>query len=199
MEYLNAQTAAGKWGVSIQTVTMYCQRGLIDGSFKEGKTWKIPKEASIPLRKPRKKESAFTFIDLFCGIGGFHQAMRSLGGRCVFACDISQQCREIYKKNYCPGDEFPLMGDIVDAIKDKAIPQFDVLCGGFPCQTFSKAGLQNGFKVVENERGEKDERGQLFYRIVDILKEHKECKYFILENVRNLVNMLFYQVYREMT
>jgi DNA (cytosine-5)-methyltransferase 1 len=80
------------------------------------------------------------------------------------------------------------MGDIVEAIEKMAIPKFDVLCGGFPCQTFSKAGLQNGFKVVENERGEKDERGQLFYRIIDILKEHPECKFIVLENVRNLAD-----------
>ncbi len=48
----------------------------------------------------------FRFVDLFCGIGGFHQAMTPLGGRCVFASDINEKCREIYKKNFAPNDEF---------------------------------------------------------------------------------------------
>lgn len=130
----------------------------------------------------------FRFIDLFCGIGGFHQAMTPLGGKCVFASDINEQCREVYKKNFAPNDEFVVYGDINKAIKEKVIPEFEVLCGGFPCQTFSKAGNQNGFEIVEKENGEKDERGQLFYRIIDILKEHPECKYVVLENVRNLAD-----------
>ncbi len=130
----------------------------------------------------------FRFIDLFCGIGGFHQAMTPLGGRCVFASDINEQCRDVYKRNFAPNDEFVVYGDINKAIKEKVIPEFEVLCGGFPCQTFSKAGNRNGFTVVEKENGEKDERGQLFYRIIDILKEHPECKYVVLENVRNLAD-----------
>ena len=130
----------------------------------------------------------FRFIDLFCGIGGFHQAMTPLGGKCVFASDINEQCREVYKKNFAPNDEFIVYGDINKAIKENVIPEFDVLCGGFPCQTFSKAGNQNGFNIVEKDNGEKDERGQLFYRIIDILKAHPECKYVVLENVRNLAD-----------
>lgn len=188
MEYMNAQIAAKRWGVSTQTALKYCKEGLVNGAVKKGKSWEIPCEAIIPLKRNKRLSFGFTFIDLFCGIGGFHQAMRLLGGNCVFACDINAQCREIYSKNFCPNNEFPVLGDITSAITQNAIPKFDVLCGGFPCQTFSKAGLQNGFKVVENDRGEKDERGQLFYRIVDILREHKECKYIILENVRNLAD-----------
>lgn len=130
----------------------------------------------------------FKFIDLFCGIGGFHQAMSQLGGECVFACDINKQCQEVYINNFCRNNDFLVTGDICDAIKSNIIPDFDVLCGGFPCQPFSKAGLQNGFNVVEKDNGIVDDRGQLFYRIIDILKEHKECKFIILENVRNLAD-----------
>lgn len=131
----------------------------------------------------------FRFIDLFCGIGGFHQAMAQLGGKCVFACDINDMCRKVYTKNYkSENDDLIIGSDINKAIEEKIIPEFDVLCGGFPCQTFSKAGKRNGFKIVENENGEKDERGQLFFRIIDILQEHPECKYVILENVRNLAD-----------
>ncbi len=140
------------------------------------------------INKNLKKSRSFRFIDLFCGIGGFHQALTPLGGRCVFACDISEQCREVYKNNFCPNDEFVVYGDIKKAIKDNVIPEFEVLCGGFPCQTFSKAGLQNGFAVRKKDNGKNDERGQLFYRIIDILREHPECKYIVLENVRNLAD-----------
>ena len=188
MDYLNALETAEIWGVSLQTVLKYCHEGQIQGAYKEGKEWHIPEDAKLPIKRRYNKKRNFTFIDLFCGIGGFHQAMNDLGGTCVFACDINAQCREVYKKNFCTGNEFPVMGDIRDAIKKNAIPEFDVLCGGFPCQTFSKAGLQNGFRVVQNKQGETDDRGQLFYRIIDILKQHTECKYIVLENVRNLAD-----------
>ena len=136
--------------------------------------------------QPYKK---FTFIDLFAGIGGFHQAMDMLGGKCVFACDINKECRKVYAVNYRKReDEFIIGTDIKKAIEEKVIPNFDMLCGGFPCQTFSKAGKRNGFEIVETIDGGKDERGQLFFRIIDILKEHPECKYLVLENVRNLAD-----------
>ena len=82
----------------------------------------------------------FKFIDLFCGIGGFHQAMNSLGGECVFASDIDEDCRKTYKANY----GITPAGDITK-IDAASIPTHDVLCGGFPCQAFSKAGNRLGF------------------------------------------------------
>lgn len=115
----------------------------------------------------------FTFVDLFAGIGGFHQALESLGGVCVTASEINESAKETYKLNF---PDTPVVGDINEAW-DK-LPKFDVLCGGFPCQPFSKAGNQQGF--------DDEERGNFFYRIIDILKEHPECKFIILENVRNL-------------
>lgn len=117
--------------------------------------------------------SSFKFIDLFCGIGGFHQALTNMNGKCVFACDIDEKCRNIYEKNY----KLKPDGDITK-INISQIPNFDVLCGGFPCQPFSKAGLQKGFD---------DDRGNLFFNICNIIKHHKP-KYMILENVRNLAS-----------
>lgn len=113
----------------------------------------------------------FTFIDLFCGIGGFHQAMVSLGGRCVLACDIDPKCRAVYQQNYgiVPHDD-------VTTLVTADMPDFDVLCGGFPCQAFSHAGKQGGFE---------DTRGTLFRDVARILRD-KQPKYFILENVKNL-------------
>jgi C-5 cytosine-specific DNA methylase len=117
--------------------------------------------------------SGVKFIDLFCGIGGFHQALVNLGCECVFACDIDESCREVYRKNY----GIKPKGDI-RKIDVNSIPKFDVLCAGFPCNTFSKAGLQKGFG---------DARGNLFFNICEIARVHKP-RYMILENVRNLAN-----------
>lgn len=116
----------------------------------------------------------FKFIDLFCGIGGFHQAMEALGGECVFASDIDEDCRKTYKANY--GIE--PWGDITK-IKAEDIPPHDVLCGGFPCQAFSKAGKRLGF--------EDQTKGTLFFDILRIMEYHKP-KYALLENVRNLAS-----------
>jgi len=121
-----------------------------------------------------KNRYNFKFIDLFAGIGGFHQAMTLYGGECVFASEIDLECQKQYKAQF----KMDVNGDINKCL-DK-IPNFDVLCGGFPCQTFSKAGNQEGF--------EDKLKGQLFFRIIDILKKHDECKFIILENVRNLAD-----------
>lgn len=114
----------------------------------------------------------FKFIDLFSGIGGFHQAMENLGGECVFASEIDPHCIETYYKNY----KIDANHNIRD-VPAEDIPTHDVLCAGFPCQAFSKAGFQKGML---------DTRGTLFFEIERILQYHK-TKYIILENVRNLV------------
>ena len=79
--------------------------------------------------------STFTFIDLFCGIGGFHQALTNIGGKCVFASDIDKKCRDVYYKNYGINPDGDIRG--IDVL---SIPKFDVLCAGWPCQSFSKSG-----------------------------------------------------------
>lgn len=115
------------------------------------------------------------FVDLFAGIGGFHQALESLGHKCVCASEIDSYCVETYKKNF---PDTKVVGDI-NKYFDK-LPKFDILCGGFPCQPFSKAGKQEGFQDKT--------RGNLFYVLMDILKLHPECKFVILENVKNLAD-----------
>lgn len=116
----------------------------------------------------------FTFIDLFAGIGGFHQAMTELGGKCVFASEIDEYAIETYKENYGIDS-----GVNIRDVDEKDIPKHDVLCAGFPCQAFSKAGPQTGFAD--------ETKGTLFFDIERILKHH-HTKYIVLENVRNLVS-----------
>lgn len=114
-----------------------------------------------------------TFIDLFCGIGGFRIAFESVGGKCVFSSDIDKYACETYKANF---NEYPLSD--ITKIDEKEIPDFDILCAGFPCQPFSIGGLRKGFH---------DTRGTLFFDIERIIRE-KRPKAFILENVKGLVN-----------
>lgn len=111
-------------------------------------------------------------IDLFCGIGGFHQALSSMGAKCVFACDIDAECRKTYELNYGikPGSD-------ITKIKAEEIPSHDILCAGFPCQAFSKAGKRLGF--------DDETKGTLFFDVCRILEYHRP-KYALLENVRNL-------------
>jgi DNA (cytosine-5)-methyltransferase 1 len=110
------------------------------------------------------------FIDLFCGVGGFRQALSSLGHSCVFSSDLDKDARETYQTNY---GEMPV-GDITK-IEAHAIPTHEVLCGGFPCQPFSISGKMNGFG---------DARGTLLYEILRIARVHKP-KVLFLENVKN--------------
>lgn len=114
----------------------------------------------------------FKFIDLFAGIGGFRVALEKLGGECVFSCEIDAHAQAMYKENF--GDQpYP---DITK-LNEKELPDFDILCAGFPCQAFSVAGKQKGFSDAT--------RGTLFFDICRILKE-KCPSIFILENVKNL-------------
>lgn len=115
------------------------------------------------------------FIDLFAGIGGFHYAMKRFNGECVFASEINKYAIESYGKNHGTDADF----DITKIDPKTDIPSFDVLCAGFPCQAFSKAGNQEGFKDKT--------RGTLFFDIIRVLETHKPT-YIVLENVRNLVS-----------
>lgn len=118
--------------------------------------------------------NVFKFIDLFAGIGGFHQAMTQLGGECVFASEIDKHAIKVYENNY----GITPQGNIKE-IDVEDIPQHDVLCAGFPCQTFSVAGKCAGF--------DDQTKGTLFFEITRILKHHHP-KYIILENVKNLTS-----------
>lgn len=111
----------------------------------------------------------YKFIDLFAGIGGFHQALSNLGHECVYACEKSPILREYYKKNFY----MEIDGDIRFANPHK-IKNFDILCAGFPCQPFSKAGFQEGFKCSTN--------GNLFLEILRFI-DAKKPKFVFLENV----------------
>ena len=120
-----------------------------------------------------KDDNPLRIIDLFCGMGGFRIAFEENGARCVFSSDIDKAARETYELNF---NEVP-SGDITK-IEADTIPDFDILCAGFPCQPFSLAGKRMGFE---------DTRGTLFFDVLRILLE-KKPKAFLLENVAGLTN-----------
>lgn len=130
--------------------------------------------------------SNFKFIDLFAGIGGFHLAMHELGGVCVFASEIDRYARATYIHNFRKISsqlfDQDCFNDDIRKIVPEEIPDFDVLCAGFPCQPFSQAGYKRGFDDVHNS-----ERGNLFFNIAEIIEVKKPRAYF-LENVRGLIN-----------
>jgi DNA (cytosine-5)-methyltransferase 1 len=112
------------------------------------------------------------FIDLFCGLGAFHTAFPTSHFKCVLACDIDEGARRIYEANY----GLAPLGDI-RSIVPATMPDFDLLCAGFPCQPFSIAGNGEGFKDAV--------KGNLFYDILKII-DAKRPPMCLLENVKNL-------------
>lgn len=112
------------------------------------------------------------FIDLFCGIGGFHIALNNLGCDCILACDIDKNCRETYLKN----NALDPLSDIKDI---NEIKDFDILAAGFPCQPFSNGGNKKTFN---------DKRGLLFDEIIRIAKV-KKPRFMLLENVKHILKV----------
>ena len=127
-----------------------------------------------------EKESGFTFIDLFAGIGGMRSAYESAGGNCVFSSEWNKFSQQTYEANF---GEMP-DGDITK-IDENNIPDHDVLVGGFPCQPFSIAGVSAKNYLGRAHGFEDETQGTLFFDVCRIIKE-KRPKAFLLENVKNL-------------
>jgi DNA (cytosine-5)-methyltransferase 1 len=123
----------------------------------------------------------FTYVDLFAGIGGFHCAMDAYSkgkAKCILASEIDPNASKVYHDNF---PDTKLVGDI-HSVDPADYKSFDVVCAGFPCQAFSKAGKQGGFK---------DPRGTLFRQIIRIVEHYpleQRPRIMILENVRNLIS-----------
>ena len=132
---------------------------------------------NTPVYRQHQGNNAFTFVDLFAGIGGFRIALEQLGGRCVYASEFDSSAQKTYGMNH---GVVPF-GDItLQENKDRIPDGVDVLCAGFPCQPFSLAGLRKGFAD--------ETKGTLFYDLRDII-EAKHPRIILLENVQGLMSI----------
>lgn len=137
--------------------------------------------AHYGLKPVTQINGSHRFIDLFCGIGGFHRAFEKQGGHCVFASDWDKYSQVTYRANF---PKTTLIGDITKvAVAD--IPEHDVLCAGFPCQPFSLAGVSKKNSLGRKHGFEDERQGNLFFNIAAILDHHRPAA-FVLENVKNL-------------
>jgi DNA (cytosine-5)-methyltransferase 1 len=130
------------------------------------------------------RPARFTFIDLFSGIGGMRTGIEAVGGRCIFSCEWDRYARKTYLENFCDGADHPFPEDIWD-VRPEDIPPHDLLVAGFPCQPFSIAGVSKKNSLGRPHGFDDEEQGNLFFRIRDILAEHRPPA-FLLENVKNL-------------
>lgn len=130
-----------------------------------------------PVYQHFRNNHAFTFVDLFAGIGGFRIALEQLGGRCVYASEFDSSAQKSYGMNH---GVIPF-GDItLQANKDRIPENVDVLCAGFPCQPFSMAGKRLGFADAS--------KGTLFYDLQRIIAA-KHPRIIFLENVPGLLSI----------
>ncbi|WP_234988143.1 DNA (cytosine-5-)-methyltransferase [Demequina sp. NBRC 110056] len=146
------------------------------------RTKKAPRSTKL-CDMPSSAPGPFGYIDLFAGIGGFHAMLDHAGGECRFVSEIDREARDTYVRNWVdtlPVEERPQINeDITTATPefgDVDVPSHDVLAAGFPCQPFSKSGLQ---------RGMDEARGTLFWNIARILEARRPAV-VLLENVRNI-------------
>lgn len=127
-------------------------------------------------------KKTITFIDLFAGIGGIRLGFENAGAKCVWSNDSDKYCGITYTVNF--GDKDFVLGDI-RKIPSSEIPDFDILCAGFPCQPFSIAGISKKNSLGRPNGFEDQTQGTLFYEILRIIRD-KKPEAFFLENVKNL-------------
>jgi DNA (cytosine-5)-methyltransferase 1 len=154
----------------------------------------IPKIALLALREMLQRPAqivqeeqspygaAFTFIDLFAGIGGTRLGFEAAGGRCVFTSEWDKYACQTYRANH--SDHHEIVGDI-RSVPEESIPDHDILVAGFPCQPFSLAGVSKKNSLGRAHGFDDPTQGTLFFDLKRIIAA-KRPKAFLLENVKNL-------------
>jgi DNA (cytosine-5)-methyltransferase 1 len=164
-----------------------------DGPAKAGRRGVKASRRRVSFRQfgedgqaPYSAGNSFRFVDLFAGIGGMRRGFESIGGTCVFTSEYDDYARKTYLANYPPTAGHEMAGDITK-VAAAAIPAFDVLLAGFPCQPFSIAGVSKKNALGREHGFRCDAQGTLFFDVARIIEHHRP-KAFLLENVKNLVS-----------
>lgn len=149
---------------------------LLDGKAEDHK---------VPA--PGDNDPAFTFIDLFAGIGGLRRPFEEIGGECVFTAEWDRFSRQTYAANF---NDDPFRHIFAEDVRPYAkepwkVPEHDVLLAGFPCQPFSIAGVSKKNALGRPHGFLCDTQGTLFYDLAKIIDHHRPAA-FLLENVKNL-------------
>jgi DNA (cytosine-5)-methyltransferase 1 len=170
------------------------------GEIKPRKAAQHVLEEIVRARRTHKAaQSAFTFIDLFAGIGGLRRAFEPLGGRCLFTSEWDKYAQQTYRANYTC--DHKVAGDI-RSVELGEIPAHDLLLAGFPCQPFSIAGVSKKNALNRPHGFRCEAQGTLFFHVAEVIQHHRP-KAFLLENVKNLVNhdrgKTFQVIYRTLT
>lgn len=194
-------TVAAAFDVLRQARVLFTQREiavLLDVDQSTFRRWEVREEIPshridsirqrlLPLvSAPTQGDHAFTFIDLFAGIGGIRLGFEAQGGRCVFTSEWNAFAQKTYLANFPHSDGHVLAGDITQ-IDAEDVPDHDVLLAGFPCQPFSIAGVSKKNALGRPHGFECTTQGTLFYDVARIIAA-KRPKAFLLENVKNLLS-----------
>ena len=161
-----------------ETLAAYAER--TNSSVQDSISFAVVQFLSRKSQESVPEKAAFTFIDLFAGIGGMRIAFEKAGGHCVYSNEWDKYSLQTYFANF--GD-LP-DGDITQ-VEAASIPDHDILVAGFPCQPFSIAGVSKKQSLGRATGFEDKTQGTLFFDICRILKE-KRPRAFLLENVKNL-------------
>ena len=194
-------TPASAYDVLQQARARYTQRELsaiLEVNESTFRRWQVREEIPpyrvdairqriLPLiTTPATNNHAFTFIDLFAGIGGIRSAFEAQRGRCVFTSEWNTFAQKTYLANFPMEEGHLLVGDITE-VEAADVPDHDVLLAGFPCQPLSIAGVSKKNALGRPHGFECTTQGTLFYDVARIIAT-KRPKAFLLENVKNLVS-----------
>lgn len=194
-------TPSSAYAVLRQARTRFTQRELaqlLEVNESTFRRWEVKEEIPpyrmdairqriLPLiTAPANEDGAFTFVDLFAGIGGIRLGFESQGGRCVFTSEWNSYAQKTYLANF-PQEEGHLFAGDITSVDEGDVPDHDILLAGFPCQPFSIAGVSKKNALGRPHGFSDATQGTLFYDVARIIAA-KKPKAFLLENVKNLLS-----------